>query len=71
MVQLLAGFQLSQALYAVARLGVADCLRDGPRDAAAVATQTGADAEALGRVLRSAPVAAPRPSSTASRSSAG
>jgi O-methyltransferase domain/Dimerisation domain len=53
MVQLLAGFQLSQALYAVARLGVADCLRDGPRDAAAVAAETGADGQALRRVLRS------------------
>jgi hypothetical protein len=53
MVQLLAGFQLSQALYAVALLGVADCLRDGPRDAAEVAAETGADAEALRRVLRS------------------
>jgi len=53
MVQLLAGFQLSQALYAVARLVAADCLRDGPRDAAEVAAETGADAQALGRVLRS------------------
>jgi O-methyltransferase domain/Dimerisation domain len=53
MVQLLAGFQLSQALYAVARIGVADCLRGGPRDAAAVAAETGADAQALRRVLRS------------------
>jgi Dimerisation domain len=53
MVQLLAGFQLSQALYAVARLGVADCLRDGPRDAAEVAAETGADGQALRRVLRS------------------
>ena len=53
MVQLLAGFQLSQALYSIARLGVADCLRDGPRDAAAVAAETGTDAEALRRVMRS------------------
>jgi hypothetical protein len=29
MVQLLAGFQLSQALYAVAALGIADLLREG------------------------------------------
>lgn len=52
MVQLLAGFQLSQALYAVAALGIADLLRDGPRDAAVLAGQAGADAMALRRVLR-------------------
>ncbi len=37
MVQLLAGFQLSQALYAVAALGIADLLRGGPKDAAVLA----------------------------------
>jgi O-methyltransferase domain/Dimerisation domain len=52
MVQLLAGFQLSQALYVAARLGVADCLRGGPKDAAALAADVGADAQALRRVLR-------------------
>ena len=52
MVQLLAGFQLSQALYAAARLGVADCLRSGPKDAAALAAEVGADAPSLRRVLR-------------------
>src|SRR5581483_8112891 len=52
MVQLLAGFQLSQALYAAARLGVADCLRGGPKDAAALAADVGADAPSLHRVLR-------------------
>ena len=52
MVQLLAGFQLSQALYAAARLGVADCLRDGPKDAAALAADIGADAQSLRRILR-------------------
>jgi O-methyltransferase domain/Dimerisation domain len=52
MVQLLAGFQLSQALYAAARLGVADCLRSGPKNAAALAADVGADARSLHRVLR-------------------
>jgi hypothetical protein len=52
MVELLAGFQLSQALYAAAKLGVADCLRDGPQDPAALAARIGADGQALGRVMR-------------------
>jgi hypothetical protein len=52
MVQLLAGFQLSQALYAAAALGVADRLRGGQRDAATLAREVGADAMALHRVLR-------------------
>jgi hypothetical protein len=52
MVQLLAGFQLSQALYAAAKLGIADCLRSGPKDAAALAADVGADAQSLRRILR-------------------
>jgi O-methyltransferase/methyltransferase family protein len=52
MVQLLAGFQLSQALYAAARLGVADRLRGAPQDATALAAEVGADAQALRRVMR-------------------
>jgi hypothetical protein len=52
MVQLLAGFQVCQALYAAAKLGVADGLRDGPRDAAALAADVDADAQALHRVMR-------------------
>jgi hypothetical protein len=52
MVQLLAGFQLSQALYVAARLGVADCLRGGPKDAAALAADVGADAPSVHRILR-------------------
>ena len=52
MVQLLAGFQLSQALYAAAKLGIGDCLRSGPKDAAALAADAGADARSLRRVLR-------------------
>jgi hypothetical protein len=52
MVQLLAGFQVAQALYAAAKLGVADHLRGGPRDAAALAAEVGADPMALHRVMR-------------------
>ena len=32
MIQMLSGFQVSQALYVVAKLGVATVLADGPRD---------------------------------------
>jgi predicted transcriptional regulator len=52
MVQLLAGFQLSQALYAAAKLGVADQLSGGLKDATSLAAEVGADAQALRRLLR-------------------
>jgi DNA-binding Lrp family transcriptional regulator len=52
MVQLLAGFQISQALYVAAKLGVADCLVDGPRPVADIAATVGAQPDALGRLLR-------------------
>ena len=52
MAQLLLGFATSQALYTVARLGVAELLLDGPRSIEDLAEATGADADALGRVIR-------------------
>ena len=54
--QLLAGFQLSQALYAAAKLGVADQLRGGLNDAMSLAAAVGAEAQPLrgDRVLRPA-----------------
>src|SRR5581483_3050520 len=52
MVHLLAGFQISQALYAAAALGVPDQLVDGPRPVEAVAERTGAHAPSLQRLLR-------------------
>jgi len=52
MLQLLAGFQISQALYAVAELGVATALLTGPRTAEDLASSTGANADALTRVVR-------------------
>jgi hypothetical protein len=52
MVQLLFGFQLSQAVYVAAKLGVADHLTDGPRPATEVAELVGADSTALRRLLR-------------------
>jgi hypothetical protein len=52
MVQLLGGFQLSQALYVVAKLGIADQLVDGPRRATDVAAAVGAQPDAVSRLLR-------------------
>jgi O-methyltransferase domain len=52
MQQMLSGFLVSQALYGVAELDVATALLDGPRAVAELAAVTGADADALRRVLR-------------------
>jgi len=52
MVQLLAGFQVSQALYATAKLGIPDQLAGGPRSAEDVAVAVQADPTALARLLR-------------------
>ena len=52
MVQLLAGFQISQALYAVAVLGVADHLSARPVPVEVLAGQAGAHAPSLRRLLR-------------------
>src|SRR5436305_462713 len=50
MVQLLAGFQVSQALYAAAKLGLPDQLADGPRSIDEVATVIQADPLSLSRL---------------------
>jgi O-methyltransferase/methyltransferase family protein len=52
MVQMLAGFQLSQALYAAAVLGVADLMTAGPVAAGVLAEQAGAHPPSLLRLLR-------------------
>jgi hypothetical protein len=52
MTQLLFGFTTSQALYAIARLEVAGALLDGPRGIDDLADVTGADPDALYRVIR-------------------
>jgi hypothetical protein len=52
MTELLFGFSTSQALYAIARLGVAEALLDGPRSIEDLAESVGADIDALGRVIR-------------------
>jgi hypothetical protein len=50
--QMLAGFQVSQALYVAAKLGVADDLADGPRPTSATAEALGVDPDALARLMR-------------------
>lgn len=52
MQQLLTGFEVSQALYAVAELDVATALLDGPRSVEDLAAATHADSDALRRIIR-------------------
>jgi O-methyltransferase/methyltransferase family protein len=46
------GYQVTQAIHVAATLGIADLLRDGPRDSEALAAQTATHAPSLHRVLR-------------------
>jgi SAM-dependent methyltransferase len=46
------GYQGSRAVTVAAELGIADLLRDGPRDAAQLAAETATDTSALYRLLR-------------------
>lgn len=50
--QMIDGYQLSQALHVVARLGIADLIADAPKPCDDLATQTGVDPAALYRLLR-------------------
>ena len=52
MVQLLSGFQVSQALYVAAKIGVADRLVDGPLPVERLASDLDCDPLALSRLLR-------------------
>jgi predicted O-methyltransferase YrrM len=52
LIQMAGALVLSRALYAVAELGVADHLADGPRSAGALAHAAGAHAPSLYRLLR-------------------
>ena len=52
LMQIAGGYSLSRCLHVVADLGVADALGDSPQTAAALAKSTGANADALNRVLR-------------------
>ena len=52
LLRLVSAYQLSQALHAAARLGIADRLADGPRSSDELAAETGTDPDALHRLLR-------------------
>jgi hypothetical protein len=52
MMQMVTGYWLSQAIGVVAKLGIADLLAGGPRDAADLARETKTNADALHRLLR-------------------
>src|SRR5258708_5740546 len=52
MLQLIAGFWVSRALYIAAKLGIADLLAAGPQESTALAAATGTHAPSLRRVLR-------------------
>jgi len=53
LMQLLSGAFVSSAVYAAAKLGIADLLVDGPKTAAALAIETETDERSLYRLLRS------------------
>ena len=50
--QLVGGYRISQAIYVVVELGIADLLASGPMSCRDLAAKAGADAPALYRVLR-------------------
>ncbi len=50
--QMAFGYQLSRCIYMVAKLGIADLLRDGPKTAVDLAAATGTNADALYRMMR-------------------
>ena len=52
LLELASGFMATHALYAAARLRLADALADGPRSADAVAAEVGSDPDATYRLLR-------------------
>jgi predicted transcriptional regulator len=52
MIQMLLGFEVSQALYVVAKLDIATILVDGPQPIARLAAETKADPQALERIIR-------------------
>jgi hypothetical protein len=52
LMQLVNGYQVSQAIHVAAELGIADLLADGARSSDDLAQQAGADADTLYRLLR-------------------
>jgi hypothetical protein len=52
LIQLSTGFILARAVYAAAKLGIADLLDEGPRRATELAEKPGVNADALFRIKR-------------------
>src|SRR5262249_50165343 len=52
LLQLTSGYWVSQAMYVVAKLGVADLLQDGSKSGEELARATGTHAPSLSRVMR-------------------
>ena len=52
MLQVMSGFWISRCVYIIAKLGIADLLKDGPMTAEELAVASGAHAPSLFRVLR-------------------
>ena len=52
MLQMTSGYWISQSIYAAAKLGIPDLLKDGPKSCEELASATGTQARALYRVLR-------------------
>ena len=52
MLQIISGFWVSRAIYAIAKLGIPDLLKTGPKTAAELASATKMHAPSLFRVLR-------------------
>src|SRR5262245_55983308 len=50
--QMITGYWISQAIYAAAKVGIADHLKDGPKTVGELASATSTDPEALYRLLR-------------------
>jgi hypothetical protein len=50
--QMITGYWISQAIYAAAKFGIADHLKDGPKTAAELANASSTNADALYRLLR-------------------
>ena len=50
--QMAVGHHFSRAIYLAAKLGIADLLKDGPRDCRELAEATGTHAPSLNRVMR-------------------
>src|SRR5215467_8844362 len=50
--QMISGYWISQAIYAAAKFGIADLLKDGPKTVDELAVATSANPDALYRLLR-------------------